>query len=121
MNRLVFALLLATPALNALAATDACKVTGTVYDAGGRPLRAAVVRLVDLDARQIAFSAADAHAMFAFDGVPTSTGGYRLDVLSTPATVTGSHIATRSVLGRSPTFACGAGQPAHQDVHVQID
>jgi hypothetical protein len=122
MFRFALALLLCTPALGALAATDTCQVAGTAYGVDGRPLRAAVVRLVDLQTRGTAFSALDAHSGFVFDRLASNDNGiYRLDVLSAPTTVTGSHIATRSVLGMSPTFACTAGQFAHEDVRVQID
>ncbi|GAA0716849.1 hypothetical protein [Dokdonella soli] len=122
MIRFALALALSIPAFSALAATDDCKVTGTAYDAAGRPLRGAVVRLVDLQTRQAAFLDADTHAAFAFDRVASAgVSRYRLDVLSPPTVVTGSHIPTRSVLGMSPTFACESGNLAHQDVRVQID
>jgi hypothetical protein len=122
MIRLVFTLVLSTSAFNAIAATDACRVAGTAYDSDGRPLRSAVVRLVDLQTRQTSFSAADAHNGFTFSAVAAAeTGRYRLDLLSEPTEVTGSHIRTRSVLGMSETFACGAGELARQDVHVQVD
>ncbi|HEU4664952.1 MAG TPA: carboxypeptidase-like regulatory domain-containing protein [Dokdonella sp.] len=101
---------------------DGCRVTGTVYDADGRPLQSAVLRLVDLETRQSAFSAADAKAGFSFDAVaPSDIGRYRIDVLSAPTVVTGSRIPTRSVLGMTPTFACGSGQLARQDVRVRGD
>ncbi|MEO5558506.1 MAG: hypothetical protein ABIO49_02060 [Dokdonella sp.] len=122
MIRLTLVLILATPAFGALAATDACSVAGTAYDAAGKPLRTAVVRLVDLQTRQSAFSAADTHAAFTFNDVAAADiGRYRLDVLSAPTEVTGSHIRTRSVLGTSSNFACAGGQLARQDVHVQVD
>lgn len=122
MNRFTLALILSTTAVSAHAAADTCSVTGTAYDAAGRPLRAAVVRLVDLQTRRAAFSAADAHAAFAFDSVASADmGRYRLDVLSAPTVVTGSKIPTRSVLGMSALFACAAGQLAHEDVRVQVD
>ena len=121
MKRFALALILAAPAVSAFA-TDACSVTGIAYDAAGKPLRTAVVRLVDLQTQHAAFSAADAHATFAFnDIVAADTGRYRLDVLGSPTKVTGSLIRTRSVVGTSSTFACGTGQLAHQDVHVQAD
>jgi hypothetical protein len=122
MKRLALILFLSTPAFSVLAATDACSVAGTAYDAAGRPLHSAVVRLVNLQTQQAAFSAADTHAAFAFDSVmPADAGRYRLDVLSEPTVVTGSLIPRRSVLGMSQSFACSAGQLARQDVRVQID
>lgn len=122
MTRFVLVLVLATPAYSAFAATDACSVAGTAYDAAGKPLQSAVVRLVDLQTRQTAFSAADAHAGFTFTDVAAAdTDRYRLDVLSGPTQVTGSHIRTRSVLGTSASFACGTGERTRQDVHVQAD
>jgi hypothetical protein len=122
MFRLALVVVFSTQAFGALAATDDCRVAGTAYDAAGRPLRTAVVRLMDLQTRQAMFMTADAHATFAFDSLaPADVGRYRLDVLSEPTQVTGSRIPTRSVLGMSSSFACGAGQLAHQDVHVQID
>jgi hypothetical protein len=121
MKRFALALVLIAPTFCAFAA-DACRVTGTAYDAAGRPLRDAVVRLIDLETRQTAFSAADAHSAFAFEGVtPADVGRYRIDVLSAPTRVTGSQIPTRSVLGMSATFACASGQIAQQDVRVQVN
>lgn len=122
MIRTALILILATPVFGALAATDACSVAGTAYDSAGKPMRAAVVRLIDLQTRQSVFSAADSQAAFTFNDVAaTDIGRYRLDVLSAPTEVTGSHIRTRSVLGTSSNFACGSGQLARQDVHVQVD
>lgn len=120
MIRIAMAFVLCCAASGALAAPDACSVTGTAFDSSGRPLHTAVVRLVDVQGQQSAFSATDARATFAFDSV-MPTGRYRLDVLSAPTAVTGSHIRTRSVLGMSPTFACGAGELTHQDVRALID
>ncbi|MFC4820840.1 carboxypeptidase-like regulatory domain-containing protein [Dokdonella ginsengisoli] len=96
-----------------------CQVSGTVYDFQGRPLRDAVVRLVDLDTRQARFVMADAQAAFTIhaDAAPD----YRLDVLSEPTRVTGSNIPTRSILGMTSPFACQTGQAARQDVRVQIE
>jgi hypothetical protein len=122
MSRFALVVLLAAPAISGTALADGCRVTGTVYDADGRPLRSAVLRLVDLETRQSAFSAADTKAGFSFDAVaPADIGRYRIDVLSAPTTVTGSRIPTRSILGMTPTFACGSGQLARQDVRVQAD
>ncbi|HEY6942928.1 carboxypeptidase-like regulatory domain-containing protein [Dokdonella sp.] len=119
MIRIAF-VVLAAAASSGAAHADGCRVTGTAYDADGRPLQSAVLRLVDLQTRQSAFIAADAKAGFSFDAVaPSDIGRYRIDVLSAPTVVTGSRIPTRSVLGSSPTFACGSGQIARQDVTVQ--
>ena len=119
MYRFALALVLSTPAL---ALADTCSVSGTAYDASGRPMRA-VVRLIDLQTQQAAFSATDEHAAFVFNAaLPGASGShYRLDVVSAPTIVTGTHIPTRSILGMSDSFACGGGQLAHQDVHVQVD
>ena len=120
MFRSILALILSTTCAFALA--DTCSVAGTAYDSTGKPLRA-VVRLIDLQTQQSAFSATDAHAAFAFSSVLPGANGerYRLDVVSGPTVVTGSHIPTRSILGMSDSFACAAGQLAHQDVRVHVD
>jgi hypothetical protein len=118
MYRFALALVLSTPAFAALA--DTCSVSGTAYDSSGKPMRA-VVRLVDLQTQQAAFSATDEHAVFNV-ALPGASGShYRLDVVSPPTVVTGTHIPTRSILGMSDSFACGGGQLAHQDVHAQVD
>jgi hypothetical protein len=122
MYRFALVLVLSTPAFATLAATDACRVTGTAYDAAGKPLQA-VVRLVDQQTLQTEFSTTDAHATFTFSDLSPDASGqrYRLDVLSPPTVVTGTHIATRSVLGIAPGFACNAGESVHADVRVQVD
>ena len=121
MNRAIVVLILSLSATGAFAA-DGCRVAGTAYDAAGRPLGSAVVRLLDLDTQQAHFSAADAHAAYSFDGVAASDiGRYRIDVLSAPTVVTGTRIPTRSILGMTTSFACGAGQVAQQDVRVQVN
>jgi hypothetical protein len=119
MIRLSLILVLAASPLAALAATDTCRVAGTAYDYHGRPLHAAVVRLVDTRTQQAIFRATDTRAGFDFAGL--AAADYRLDVLSAPTRVTGTHIPTRSILGMSNRFVCGAGQLAHQDVRVQVD
>jgi len=121
MNRSSVALILTLVAPGAFAA-DGCRVAGTAYDAAGKPLGSAVVRLLDMDTGQTQFSAADRHAAFSFDGVaPSDIGRYRIDLLSAPTVVTGTRLPTRSILGMSANFACGAGQVAQQDVRAQID
>lgn len=120
MYRFALALVLSLQAAAALAA-GSCSVAGTAYDADGRPLHRAVVRLTDLQTQQSQFAAADAQAAFQFSDVAAADDGrYRLDVLSAPTVVTGTRIPTRSILGMSPTFACGAGRAARQDVRVQV-
>jgi hypothetical protein len=122
MIRVALALIFSTTAFSTLALADGCRVAGTAYKADGRPMGAAVVRLIDLETRQTQFSAADAKAGFTFDSVaPSDVGRYRIDVLSAPTRVTGSSIPTRSILGMSTPFACGSGQLARQDVRVQVD
>lgn len=115
MYRLAFALIATLP----LAAGAAeCRVSGTTYDLSGKPARG-VVRLLDLDSGRTAFAATDAQATFTIDG----SGGsrYRLDLISAPTRVTGSHIPTRSVIGQSATFGCPAGEHARQDVRAEVD
>lgn len=122
MIRLVFLLVLTSLICAAPAVADSCKVAGTVYDFDGRPLRDAVVRLVDLETRQSLFAVADTGAAFTFAAVaPQRSDGYRVDVLSEPTRVTGSHIPTRSILGMTLPFACGTGQLERQDVRVQVE
>ena len=122
MNRLILIALVATLAFDAQASTDTCRISGTAYDYSGRPLPAAVIRLSDRQTKQTTYRAADAKAAFAFDGLPPDASGqrYRLDVLSSPIVVTGTHIPTRSVLGVAPAFVCGAGEVARADVKVQV-
>ena len=119
MYRMTLALVLSTQAAAALAAGGACSLSGTAYDSHGRPLRDAVVRLVDLDTRAEAFAAANANAAFVFGGLAADSTRYRLDVLSPPTIVTGTKIPTRSILGMTPAFACADGA-SHQDVRVQV-
>jgi hypothetical protein len=122
MIRLALTALLVTLALNAQASPNTCHITGTAYDYSGRPLPAAVIRLIDRQTQQTAYRAADANAAFAFADLPVDTSGqrYQLDVLSAPVEVTGSHIPTRSVLGIAPAFACSAGQSVRADVRVEV-
>jgi len=116
MYRFALALILSTQAAAALAA-GACTITGTAFDAGGRPMRDAVVRLTDLHTGHAAFIAADSNASFVFADLPSNS--FRLDVLSPPTIVTGTKIPTRSILGMSDNFAC-SGQATRQDVRAQI-
>ena len=122
MIRLVLIALLATFALDAQASSDTCRIGGTAYDFTGRPLPAAVVRLIDQQTQQTVYRETDTNATFAFADLPADTNGqrYRLDVLSPAVVVTGTHIRTRSVLGIAPAFACGAGQSALADVRVEV-
>jgi hypothetical protein len=115
MYRYALAMVLSTTACSA---ADACDVSGTAYDAHGKPMRA-VVRLMDLQTKQSTFSITDANAAFAFNGA-SGGGMYRIDLISEPAKVTGSHIPTRSIVGMSASFSCGQ-QLAHQDVHAEIE
>lgn len=120
--RFASAVLLTSLVCSAPAFAEGCKVTGTVYDFEGRPLRDAVVRLVDLDTRQSLFAVADEQAAFTVHAAaPLGSEGYRVDVLSEPTRVTGSHIPTRSILGMTTPFNCSAGQLARQDVRVQVE
>lgn len=116
MSRLVLALVLFAPTL---ALADACNVSGMAYDSHGKPMRA-TVRLIDLQTQQAAFSTTDANAAFVFNAALPSGGRYRVDLISAPTRVTGSRIPTRSILGMSESFSCGA-QLAHQDVRAQVE
>jgi hypothetical protein len=114
MYRSVLALVLF--AACASAAAQDCNVAGKAYDLAGRPMRASLVRLTNLETRHSSVSATDANAEFRFNG---GGGQYRLDLLSTPTAVTGSHIPTSAVLGMSGDFSCRGGSE-HQDVHAQV-
>jgi hypothetical protein len=102
----------------AVAAAQDCSVAGKAYDVDGRPLRATLVRLTNLETRQSSWGATDANADFRVSGA--GGGQYRLDLLSPATAVTGSHIPTRSVLGMTGDFSCRGG-PEHQDVRAQAD
>jgi hypothetical protein len=101
-------------------AGNACSVSGTAYTLHGKPLHGAVVRLVDLDSQMQAFALTDAGANYSIDTGSISGQRVRVDIISDPTVVTGTHLPTRSILGQSETFACSAG-PSHQDVHIQVD
>jgi hypothetical protein len=117
MFRSILALILSTTCAFAIA--ENCSLQGTAYDVTGKPLRHAVVRLTNQQTHQTNLSATDANAAFQFTGLTSDESGqvYRLDMLGTPITVTGSHIRTRSVVGRVQEFACHPGRSEHQDVH----
>lgn len=119
MIRFALILVLCAPALATAAPADACGVSGTAYDFAGRPLRAAVVRLTDMQTRSAAFLVTDASAGFAFADLAPGAH-YRVDLLSAPTVVTGTHLPTRSILGSAPAVACAAGQSARADVRVQV-
>ena len=116
MYRLLFASVLSASC--ACATAQECSVAGKAYDFDGRPLRATLVRLTNLETRQSSLSATDANAEFRVNGA--GGGQYRLDLLSPATAVTGSHIPTRAVLGMTTDFSCRGG-PEHQDVHAQAD
>lgn len=100
----------------AFATAEDCNVAGKAYDVDGRPMRAAVVRLINLETRQASLSATDTNADFRLGA--SGGGQYRVDLLSPPTVVTGSHIPTRSVVGTTTDFSCRGG-PEHQDVRAQ--
>lgn len=120
MIRFALILFLCAPVLAVAAPVDACSVSGTAYDFSGRPLRAAVVRLTDGQTQRTAFLVTDARAGFAFADLAPGAH-YRVDLLSAPTVVTGTHLPTRSIIGMSSTFDCSAGQLAHTDVRMQVD
>jgi hypothetical protein len=116
MYRFALSLVLAAPAL---ACADSCNVSGTAYDMHGKPVHG-VVRLIDLQTQQSAFSATDANSGFSFSAALPGDGPYRLDLISEPNRVTGSRIPTRSIVGMSDRFGC-RGALAHQDVRAQVE
>ena len=116
--RLVAPLLLLVFGVAAQAET--CSVAGTAYDAGGKPLRDAVVRLFNPDSGQATYAVTDANASYRLSANGAGDA-FRLDLLSHPTVVTGTHIPTRSILGMSPLFACRPGAVAQQDVRALVD
>lgn len=116
MSRLVFAVILAAAPLAAVAAE--CRVSGTVYNADGKPMRA-VVRLINVDSGRAVFGTTDARAAFSLGA--SGSGDFRLDLISAPTLVTGSHLRTRSILGQSPRFACRRDAAVQQDVREQAE
>ncbi len=115
MIRTAIALVLSFAAINA---AQACGVVGSAYDTDGKPLPHAVLRLTQLPSGAQMFVAANANAAFQFDGLAEG-GAYRLDLLGAPTAVTGSHLRTRSVIGRAPDIDC-RGEP-HVDVRASAD
>jgi hypothetical protein len=119
MTRLGLILILAAIPLGAMA-NDTCRVAGSAFDQQGHPLKDAVVRLTDTHSGRAEFLRTDAQAGFEFADVAAGAD-YRVDLISAPTRVTGSHLPTRSILGMSNAFACAAGQIARADVHTQVD
>lgn len=102
------------------AQAQACSVSGTAFTPHGKKMSWAVVRLIDLDAPNSAvYTTADENAAFSFNGA-SSGQRMRLDIISPPTVVTGSHVPTRSVMGQSETFSCANSQMM-QDVHSEYD
>ena len=116
MSRSIVALALLTAA--GAAQADTCSVAGTAYDPAGKPLRDAVVRLFNQETGQSSYSLTDANASYHLT-IDTSGQTFRVDLLSHPTVVTGTHIATRSILGMSPSFACRGNE--RQDVRALVD
>jgi hypothetical protein len=99
---------------------QACSVSGTAFTPHGKKMSWAVVRLIDLDAPHSAvYTTADDNAAFAFNGA-SSGQRMRLDIISPPTVVTGSHVPTRSIIGQSQTFSCSNSQMM-QDVRSEYD
>ena len=99
---------------------QACSINGTAFASHGGKAPGTVVRLVNLDSPAApVFAVADANAAFAFEG---HSGGQRLrlDLLSAPTVVTGSLLATRSIVGESGIFSCTSGQMV-QDLQAAVD
>lgn len=109
-------------AANALASEGACRIAGKAYDFYGKPSPASVVRLTDAQTHKDIFRMADSNARFEFDNLSADEGGqrYRLDMLSAPEVVTGTHIRTRSIVGMAPTFSCSGNQTARVDVKAEV-
>ena len=116
MIRLAMALLLSTAA--ASTGAQACSISGTAREATGQPLPYAALRLTNVQSGAATFVAADANGTFQFDALAGDGQSYRLDLLSSATEVTGSHLRTRSVMGRAADFACRDGQPARVDVRA---
>ena len=104
----------------AATAANTCNISGAAYDYHGKPLPSAVVRLIDTRTQQAEFLSADAQAAFRFTDLAPGAS-YRLDLISPPTVVTGTHLPTRSILGISPAFACAAGESTRANVRVQVD
>ncbi len=103
-----------------VAQAQACSVSGTAFTPHGKKMSGAVVRLIDLDAPHAAvFATTDENAGFAFSGA-SSGQRMRIDIISPPTVVTGSHVPTRSIIGESETFACSNSQMM-QDVRADYD
>jgi hypothetical protein len=102
------------------ASSKACSVTGTAYTVKGQPWHGAVVRLIDLDSQAEAFAMTDASANYSIDANSMSGQRMRVDLVSEPTVVTGTHLPSRSIVGQSDAFACSAGQ-SHEDVRAQVD
>lgn len=122
MMRLVFIALLSAFALDAHASSGVCRIAGNTYSELGRASPASVVRLRDGQTHRSVYRVADANAHFEFDNLPPddSGGRYRLDMLSSPVVVTGTHIRTRSVVGIAPAFACSGNQTTRVDVKAEV-
>jgi hypothetical protein len=118
MNTIVLSAAIALLAVST--SSTACSVTGTAYTLRGKPLQGAVVRLVDLDSQMQSFALTDMSANYSIDASGISGQRVRVDLISDPTVVTGTHLPTRSVIGESDVFACSAGS-AHQDVRIQVD
>ncbi|HEX4479930.1 MAG TPA: hypothetical protein VH082_03920 [Rudaea sp.] len=98
----------------------ACSVSGTAFTPDGKKMSGAVVRLIDLDSPHSAvFTTTDSNATYAFNGA-SSGQRMRVDLISMPTVVTGSHLPTRSIIGESETFACSNAQTM-QDVRADFD
>ena len=117
MSRSIAALALLAATLCAHAET--CSVAGTAYDPAGKPLRDAVVRLFNQETGQASYSVTDANATYRLSADGAGGQSFRIDLLSHPTVVTGTHIPTRSILGMSPAFACRGTE--RQDVRALVD
>lgn len=116
MSRSIIALALLSAGVAAQAET--CTVAGTAYDPAGKPLQDAVVRLFNQETGQSSYSLTDAQANYRLS-IDAAGQTFRVDLLSHPTVVTGTHIATRSILGMSPTFVCRGNE--RQDVRALVE
>lgn len=116
------AALLMTFTLIGCTSAGACQIAGTAYDDLGKALPTSVVRLTDGQTHQSVYRVTDANARFEFGNLPSDDMGqrYRLDMLSSPTVVTGTHIRTRSVVGVAPAFACSGDQTARINIKAEV-
>jgi len=122
MKHFVLFLGLLLPMHAAFGTAPDCRVTGVAFDASGKPLPG-IVRLVDRNTHVTTYRETNDRAEFTFANLPADSSGsrYQIDLLSAPTVVTGTHIPTRSIVGRVPGFVCAAGQTARANIRIQVE